>query len=248
VTDNPLVQDRVTYGAWCSLGSTIVAELMGHEGFDWVCIDLQHGLGGDASLVPMLQSVKASGRPALVRVAANDASMIGKALDAGAVGVVVPLIGTRSDAERALAACRYPPHGQRSWGPVRAQLAASSYTAEWATRNIVCIPLVETTEAVDNLDGILSVDGVDIVLVGPSDLALSMGLSPRIGPIDGDHQDVLAEIATRCRDHGVLPGIYCGNAQAAVAYRDMGYRMLAAITDTTLIRGGSRAFLDEVRA
>jgi 4-hydroxy-2-oxoheptanedioate aldolase len=236
--------DRVTYGGWCAIGSSFSVELMGYAGFDWLCIDLQHGMIEMAQAVPMLQAAAVTHTPALMRVSSNDAAQIMKALDAGAAGVVVPLVNSRGDAERAVEACRYPPAGIRSWGPVRAQLAASGYTAQSADREALCVVMIETLEAVAALPEILSVRGVDVVLVGPSDLATSMELAPRAGPIAGRHESTMAAIAATCRERGVLPGIYGGNAAGTVRYRDMGYRFLATTTDVLLLRSGAQALLE----
>jgi 4-hydroxy-2-oxoheptanedioate aldolase len=220
---------------------------MAHAGFDWICIDLQHGMVEMADLMPMLQAVASTQTRALVRVSWNDPAQIMKALDAGAAGVVVPLVNSRADAELAVSATRYPPLGIRSWGPARAQLSVPGYTAEGANEDAMCVVLLETLEAVDALDEILTVPGVDVALVGPSDLAVAMGLAPQLGPIAGRHEATIAAIAKACVKHAVLPGIYGGSAASTIAYRAMGYRFLAATTDVLLLRRGAQTLLEELR-
>lgn len=242
-----LAGDGITYGGWCGIPSSFSTELMGYAGFDWLCIDLQHGLVEMEHVLPMLQAASVTRTPCMVRVAANDPAQIMKVLDTGAAGVIVPMVNSAADAARAVSACRYPPAGIRSWGPNRAQLAVGDYTAERANAETVCAVMIETVEALDVLDEILSVPGIDVAFVGPSDLATTMALAPRIGPITGRHSDAVAAVAASCREHRILPGIYCGNAAATLAYREMGYRFLAASSDVLLLRHGTQALLDQLR-
>src|SRR5688500_5028450 len=164
-------------GGWLQLPGSATAELMGSVGFEFVCVDQQHGLIGDDALLPMLQALDASGTPTLVRVVANDAAAIGRALDRGAGGVVVPLVESADDARRAAIACRYPPRGDRSYGPTR---------TGWRARpsEPLCVVMVETAAAVAALAEILAVDGVDAIFIGPSDLALNTGR-----PLEAQHGD-----------------------------------------------------------
>jgi 4-hydroxy-2-oxoheptanedioate aldolase len=247
MTPRWLNTDGVTYGGWCGINSSFSAELMARAGFDWMCVDLQHGMIEMADLVPMLQAIAITRTPALVRVSWNDPPQIMKALDAGAAGVIVPMVNSRADAEQAVRATRYPPLGIRSWGPARAQLSVPVYTAASANDESLCVVLLETLEAVEALDDILAVPGVDVALVGPSDLAVAMGLPPQLGPIAGRHESTIAAIAAACARHGVMPGVYGGSAASTIAYRDMGYRFLVATTDILLLRRGAQALFDELR-
>ena len=138
-------------GAWCSIGSSYVAELLGSCGFDWICIDLQHGFAGLESLLPMIQAAAITQTPVLARVPRLDAGLIGRALDAGAAGVIVPMVNSAADAREAVRACRYPPDGVRSWGPARLTLADPAYTAQRANSQVQCLVMVETLAAVRNL-------------------------------------------------------------------------------------------------
>jgi 4-hydroxy-2-oxoheptanedioate aldolase len=235
-------------GGWCGLPSAYATEIMAAAGFDWLCIDWQHGMLDYPDVVAMLQAAAIARTATLVRVPSSEPAWIMKALDAGAAGVIVPLVNTAADARRAVQACRYPPAGGRSWGPARAQLWSSNYTVEEVNKAVVCAVQIETMEAVANLDEILSVDGVGIAFVGPSDLAVSLGEKVRLGPIAGLHQETIEEIGRRTRDHGIVPGIYCGSAAAAIDFADLGYRMLAVAGDALLLRTGATAILNEVRA
>jgi 4-hydroxy-2-oxoheptanedioate aldolase len=235
-------------GAWCSIGSSYVAELLASCGFDWICIDLQHGFADLESLLPMLQAASISQTPTLVRVPRLDAGLIGRALDAGAAGVIVPMVNSAREAREVVRACRYPPDGVRSWGPARLLLADPAYTARRANDQVQCLVMIETLEAVRNLSEILQVDGVDAVFVGPSDLAVDMGLAPQRGPIAGDHEATLAGIARTCQENGVPAGIFCGTFQAVAQFGGMGYTILAATSDAALIRAGAAQGLQSLRA
>jgi 4-hydroxy-2-oxoheptanedioate aldolase len=244
----PSKDNDYSLGGWCALPSSYATELMAASGFDWLCVDWQHGMLNYADVITMLQAAAVTATPVLVRVPSSEPAWIMKALDAGAAGVLVPLVNTPADAEIAARACRYPPRGIRSWGPARAQLRSDPYTAASANDSVICAVQIETPQAVENLDAILAVDGIDIAFVGPSDLAVSIGESPVLGPIPGWHAETIAEVARRAVQSGVTPGIYCGSAAAATAFAELGYRMLAVASDALLIRTGATAALAQVRS
>src|SRR3990172_7455434 len=172
-------EGKVAVGGWLGIPSSYSAEMMAHQGFDWLCIDTQHGAIDFSAALPMLQAISTTPTIPFVRVPWNDPSVIMKYLDAGAYGVIVPMIQTRADAEAAVAACRYPPEGMRSAGPFRASLyAGPDYLAE-ANREVACVVMIETPQALDNLDAIASVPGVDALYIGPSDLSQALGLGAR---------------------------------------------------------------------
>lgn len=212
------------------------AELMGRCGFDWVCIDTQHGLVGHDQMNVMLQALSITGTPALVRVPWKNPADIMKALDAGAQGVVVPMVNTAEDARGAVGACRYPPDGYRSWGPLRAALGVQGYSPATANRRVVCAVMIETKDGVENADEILSVPGVDAVYVGPNDLAVTHGLAPSADPADPQHVALIERILAACRRHGVLAGIHCSSVDAARRWRDLGFRMLNVKSDAVFMR------------
>jgi 4-hydroxy-2-oxoheptanedioate aldolase len=176
VEEEPLLREswkegRETVGTWCSLPSPGAVETVAQSGFDWVVIDWQHGQFGGDSLGIMIQVASLAGALPLVRVPLNDAGLIQKALDLGAHGVIVPLVNTRAEAERAAAACRYPPLGVRSFGPIRSSRAIG-WEPRQANAEIVCIVQIETAESLDNMQEISATPGVDALFVGPADLAI----------------------------------------------------------------------------
>ena len=232
-------------GGWCVIPGSFTAELMASAGFDWVCVDVQHGLIGYQEMLAMLQAIAVVGVPSIVRVPWNDPGWIMKALDAGAAGVIVPMVNSPAEAAAAVGACRYPPDGYRSWGPTRASLGAPDYSPQLANRSVICAVMVETVAALDQLAEIVSVPGVDAVFIGPSDFALSMGFGPRTD--EPEHRRVLEGVPAVCRDHGVVAGIACGSAELLARWRQAGYTMLAAPSDMVVLRRAAAEMVETLR-
>ena len=180
---------RVTHGGWCMLGNPFAAEIITASGCDWLVIDQQHGYVTDEAMRVMIQTAGIRGVPVLVRVPWNEPISIGHALDAGAEGVIVPMISTADDARRAADASHYPPLGYRSWGPLRAGMAQPGFDTLAGNAQVICMAMMETAEGVENLEQIIAVPGLDGVLIGPNDLAIS-------------HSGTNAGAATAARDRG----------------------------------------------
>jgi len=232
-----------TFGAWCVVPSALVAEGVAHAGFEWVCIDRQHGLIGYDAMVAMIQAVAIRGTPAFVRVGENSPREIGRTLDAGAAGVIVPMVNTVEDAERAVRAARYPPAGERSWGPTRA-----SFGRQGGGRPAdgVLLVMLETAAAFDSAEAIASVEGVEGVFVGPADLAVSLGREP--------HDVLHPEVVSRCKDlvrvcirHGLIAGIGCHTVAQAQAWLTSGFRMISIGRDLTMLLDGLVGRLAAIR-
>jgi 4-hydroxy-2-oxoheptanedioate aldolase len=232
---------EATIGGWCSIPSPFSAELMGRCGFDWVCIDTQHGVIGYDQMMPMLEALSITATPAFVRVPWNQPDHIMKALDAGAQGVIVPMVSTVEDAEAAVAAAKYPPMGMRSWGPIRAAFDVPDYSPETANRRTIVAVMIETPGGVENLDAILAVPGVDAVYVGPSDLALGHGMVPTLAPTEPEHVKLIETIVDRCREHGVVAGIHCDSVETVRRWHGRGYGMFTVGSDAALMRGAATA-------
>ena len=199
-----------TIGAWLSLANTHSAEMLAHAGFDWLCIDMQHGLLDYGDLRNMLPAISTGETTPFVRVSGNTPAEIMKALDAGAMGVIVPLVSDGAEAAAAVSACRYPPDGGRSFGPIRAALYAGRDYAKQANDEIVCIVMIETREGLANLEAIVATPGLGGVYVGPSDLAYALGLPPRGDTDDPLHLAAVEQILTACKAHRVPVGIHTG--------------------------------------
>jgi 4-hydroxy-2-oxoheptanedioate aldolase len=222
---------QTTYGAWLSIPSSFSAEVMAHMGYDYVCVDMQHGVVDYQTAVTMLQAISTTAAMPFVRVPWNEPGIIGKVLDAGAYGVVIPLVNSRAEAEAALGACRYAPRGYRSFGPVRAAYYAGADYAARANDEIACIVMIETKRAIEQIDDILSVPGIDAVYVGPADLSLTLGLAPSMWHDDASFQDARRAIAEACRRHGIAAGIHA-SATLAPKHVEAGYQMITISSDT----------------
>ncbi|MGO9872543.1 MAG: HpcH/HpaI aldolase family protein [Acidimicrobiia bacterium] len=224
-------------GAWLMIPSAFSAEIIAHAGFDWVCVDMQHGVIDYSQMVTMLQAVSYTDVTPLVRVPWNEPGIIGKTLDAGARGVIVPMVNSRADAERAVQACRYAPAGARSYGPVRATYSAGFDYFARANDDVLCIVMVETREAVAHVDEILSVRGVDAVYVGPADLSLTLGLPPAADQDAASFTDAIARILESCEKNGVVPGI-AGNQKTAPKRVQQGFRLVEVAADAAVLSSG----------
>lgn len=238
---------RATIGAWCSIGNSFSAEVIGRAGFDWACIDLQHGLVSANDLLPMIQALSLTQTPSLVRVPWNAPDAIMRVLDLGAQGVVVPLVESASDAARAVDAARYPPAGHRSWGPIRPAQEISGYSPALGDRRSLVIVQVETVAAVERLDEILEVPGLDGVMVGPNDLTMSAGGAPTMTPA-GEHRELVLDIVRRSRERGVVAGIFCGSADVALGWLEVGFDMLAIASDAIFMRQAATSAVGRMRA
>jgi len=231
-----------TLGAWTTLNLPVVAESLALIGHDYVCLDQQHGVSDDSTLVAGLLAVAAGGAAPLVRVPANEPSMISKALDCGAEGVIVPLVNDRRDAERAVQSCKYPPNGERSIGPIRTAGSGRGRTYGEAA----CIIMAESASVVDNIDEICSVPGVDAVYIGPADLAASLGCAPSLGVVPGVHAEAIAKIVATCSRYGMVTGIHCGSTKQVIECAEMGFQMITISTDTQLLAAAASSRFDEV--
>lgn len=233
-------------GAWNGLPDTVAAELLGRVGFDYICIDTQHGLSDHATMLRIIQTLESSNATTIVRVPWNEPGVIGRTLDAGAQGIIIPMVNSRDEAQAAVAACRYAPDGARSWGPTRIAGRYDSYTPESANAMVACIPMIETAKAVDEINEILSVPGIDAIYVGPADLSITLG-QPPAADNNGDFAEAIDRILEACADHGVIPGIHANPALYAKR-AEQGFRMITVCNDSTALTGGARRMLDDARS
>ena len=237
----------VTLG-WLSIGNSFSAEVMARQGFDALCVDLQHGTTELAGLLPMLQAISQTDTSPVVRVPTNDAAIIMKALDLGAMSVIIPLVSTAAEAARAVAACRYPPTGLRSSGPIRAmQYAGADYLAE-ADKEIVVIAMVETKEGLDNLDAICATPGLDAIYIGPSDLSFALGLPPKMDNTDPLHLATCDKIRDTAHKHGKKACMHCVSAAFAAGAIKRGFDLVMLTSDINCMVAGVRKQLDDLKA
>jgi 4-hydroxy-2-oxoheptanedioate aldolase len=230
--------------AWLSIPSGYLAEGTGHQGFDSVTVDLQHGMIGFESAVTMLQAISATPAVPMVRAPSNDPVAIMHLLDAGAYGVICPMISTAEDAEQLVAACRYPPHGGRSFGPARGKLYGGADYFDAANDEILVIPMIETAQAVENIDAILAVPGVDMIYVGPNDLALDLGERPGAELEDGATSEAIAKILASAKSANVATGIFCSDGDLARQRLQEGFDLVTPGNDFNLLMS---AMSDAVR-
>ena len=234
---------ETVYGAWCMIGSPVVAETIAREGFAAVVLDAQHGLWDVSSLIAGAGAVNHAGAAPAVRVPLNDAALVSRALDFGAEAVIAPMINSADDARRFAAAAKYPPLGDRSWGPLRAmplqgRSAPVDYLRE-ANDGTLTFAMIETATALANVDAIAATPGIDALFVGPYDLAtaLSGGTAQDVeAPQVEQAVDRICAAATKAKK---IPGIYCRDAENAVAMAKRGFRFVIAGNDLTTLRGAT---------
>ena len=237
-----LAEGRPSYGSWVTLDSAIAAEVMGRAGFDWLILDGQHGGVHAGNMLSLIQAAELGGTPAIVRVAWNDESQIMRALDLGAYGVIVPMVSTAHEAQRAAAAVRYPLAGIRSFGKVRSYYGTAGEPAP----EPLCLVMIETAEALQNVDEIAATPGVDGLFVGPVDLAISLGQSPAM-PMTPDVLAAVGTVIAACRKHGKISGSATLGADNARALVEMGLTFVPLGADTGFVRRGAAAELTATR-
>ena len=245
MVENPLIKlwqgGATAFTGWLNLPSAWSAEVMAHAGFDALVIDLQHGLMDRAGMLAMLQAIGAAGVPGLVRTSWNEPSVLMQALDAGAYGVICPMISTRQACEAFVAACRYPPRGLRSFGPTRSLVSiGADYVARSATFSLT-FAQIETAEALAEVEAIASVPGLDGLYVGPWDLSMAMGLAEPGNLADPALLKACDTILAAARDHGLVAGIFTGSAEDGLRMASRGFQFVNIATDTSLLQRGAVA-------
>ncbi len=241
-----LAAGDTAYGAFLTLRTDPVAlERIAKQGFDYLCVDMQHGTPDFAATVGILQAISHGDATPLVRVPSLDNAVIGHVLDAGALGVIVPMINSAEEARAAVCACRYAPDGNRSFGPLRAGSLYQGYYPDVAA-SVMCIPMIETVAGLRDVADIASVPGVAAVYVGPSDLSMALGLQPSPDAPDEIFTDALNAVVAAATTAGVIPAVHA-NAELAKARRDTGFRMITVSTDVSALLTGTANDLARAR-
>jgi 4-hydroxy-2-oxoheptanedioate aldolase len=220
---------RTLLNAWLMLNNPFAIELIGEAGWDCVTIDQQHGMGGNETLLACLTAARAAALPAIVRVANNDPGLVGRALDAGAQGIMCPLINDGDEAEAFVRAVKYPPRGLRSWGPYRAKIGYGDDYFTSANGFTIACPQIETKGALDQLDDILGLDGVDMVCFGPNDL--SVALTGRLDIWAKEVQEAMSLVLRKAREKSVMTLIFANDVDFARARIAEGWDIVAVGTD-----------------
>lgn len=241
-----LAATQPVFNAWLQLGLPLAAEIIADAGWQVLTIDQQHGLGDNIELTGNLLAAKAAGVPALVRVSANDFGLIGRALDAGAHGVIVPMVETGEDAARVAEAVKYPPLGGRSYGPYRGRLMLEGDYFEHANGWTIACGQIETKLAVDNIDEILATPGLDMILVGPNDLAIS---------ISGGDRDIrlpavieaIEYVRRKAAERGVIGAIFANDTDYAKQMIGKGWQIITVGTDANWLAAAAQRQLEALR-
>ena len=237
--------------AWASMPGAVYAEELARLAFEGVCLDMQHGVIAFSDLAVMAPAIAGRGKPVIVRTLWNDSGLVGQALDAGADVVIAPMVDTRADAERLVKASKYPPLGSRSWGGYAASRASSMTAAEYLTKAndlTMVMAMIETRQALDNLEAIASTPGLDGLFVGPNDLAISLSNGSRSDPLGKQAQDAMRTVVAACAKHDLVPGVFGGSVVAVKTYVGLGFRFIAGGFDLGMLQAGAAELLAGVAA
>jgi len=236
---------ETVYSGWCGLPYPIVAELVGREGFAAVTLDGQHGLWDTASIVAGIAHVRQSCAAPIVRIPVGEFASVSRALDFGAEGVIAPMINTAADARAYVSFAKFPPLGERSWGPHRATTLANLpdqkvYLRE-ANEHTVTFAMIETQTALDNVEAIAATPGIDVLFLGPADLSIALSNGNNVDPMAAQVDREVERILAAASKAGKIMGAYCHSAERAVALAKRGIRFLAVGSDMTFLRSGAAA-------
>ena len=234
---------------WLAIPDGFAAETMAQGGWDSVTVDMQHGVQDYMSMVRCFQAMQSHPVLPMVRVPWNEPGIVGKVLDAGAYGVICPMVNSVEEAKALVSYCRYPPAGARSNGPIRAGIyGVSTGYQKTANEEVLCIPMIETQQAVDNLKAILDVPGINAVYIGPSDLGFSMGLIPVLDREEPQILEIYEKVIRETGKRGQAAGIHCGSAAYAKRAIGMGFKLVTINNDSGLLLTAAKAAVKEVRA
>jgi 4-hydroxy-2-oxoheptanedioate aldolase len=232
---------------WLSIPNSFTAEAMSKMGWDSITIDLQHGQSDYNTSISMLQAISNSSAVPLVRVPWNEPGIIMKMLDLGAMGVIAPMINNKKECELFVSYCNYPPFGQRSFGPMRAQLIYGNDYYENANKNIISLAMIETKEAVENIDDILSVPNLTGIYIGPGDMSSSYGLKPQFDVTDENVFSKIELIAKKAKKFGKIAGIHNGTTSYAKKMINIGYQFVTISSDFRSMSQHAQSIIDEMK-
>lgn len=232
---------------WLAIPDSFSAEVMAHQGWDSLTIDLQHGVVDYQRMLGMLQAISTTSTVPVVRVPWLEPGILMKSLDAGAYAVICPMVNSREDAQKLVAWTNYAPRGTRSFGPVRATLYAGADYAQQANATVVRFAMIETAQALERIDDILSVEGLDAIYIGPSDLSLSLGCRPVFDDLDPTAQQAVDHILARAKAHGVVAGIHNGSAEQALQRIGQGFQFTTVSSDARLMAAGAQQVVSAMR-
>lgn len=241
-------QSKTTLNGWLTIPSSWSAEIMAHAGLDSLTIDAQHGLATDlTTILPMLQAISTTDTVPLVRVAWNDPAEHMRMLDAGAQGIICPMLDTRAETEAFVQACRYPPLGYRSFGPLRAGLRTGAGYYRTANAETITLAMIETAAGYHNLEDIAQTPHLTGLYVGTWDLSLSLGLEKTADFNDLVLLEILQNILDVAAKNNLVAGVHCDTPENGIKMRNMGFQMVTPLTDTFLLQKAAAAVVQHFR-
>ena len=234
---------------WLSIPSTVSAEAMAHQGWDSLTIDIQHGLVDYSNVLPMLQTISSTEVTPLTRVNWNEPGQIMKILDAGSYGIICPMVSNKREAENFIQACMYPPNGYRSFGPIRGLIYGGPDYAKHANDEILKFAMIETKEALDKLDEIMSVKGLDGIYIGPADLSLSLNEEPGFDrPERTKAYSQILRILEHAKKHNIFAGIHNATPEYALKMIEKGFNFVTISADLRAMSAGAKAIVEKMRS
>ena len=239
--------NKAVINAWLSIPNSFTAEAFGKMGWDSITIDMQHGQNDYQSSISMLQAISNSVSVPMVRVPWNEPGIIMKMLDLGVMGVIAPMINNKKDCEKFVSYCYYPQIGQRSFGPMRAQLIHGSDYFKKANDNVLSFAMIETKEAVKNIDEILSVPSLTGIYIGPADMSSSFGLTPKFDVREDPVFSNIKMIAEKAKNYGKIAGIHNGSIEYAKEMINIGYKLVTILSDFRVMSSNSQKIIDEMK-
>tara|TARA_B100000959_G_C14832083_1_gene562334 strand:+ start:30 stop:806 length:777 start_codon:yes stop_codon:yes gene_type:complete len=244
---NDLTDKKFILNGWLSIPNSFTAEAMSKMGWDSLTIDLQHGQNDYSTSISMLQAMSNSNIVPFARVPWNDPGIIMKMLDLGVLGIIAPMINNKKECENFVSYCNYPPIGQRSFGPMRAQLHFGSEYFKNANNNIITLAMIETAEAVENLDEILSVENLTGVYIGPADMSISYGLQPKFDVKEDPVFSNIKKIVAKAKAKGKIAGIHNGTSAYAKEMINLGYKFITISSDFRSMSSHAQNIVNEMK-
>ena len=240
-------EGKVVINGWLSIPNSFASELMASVEWDSITLDLQHGLIDYSSSISMLQSINNSTKPSLARVPWNEPGIIMKMLDLGVSGIICPMINNQKECEKFVSYCKYPPIGERSFGPMRAQINFGTEYYENANKEILSIAMIESKEAFKNLDKILSTKGLNGIYVGPADLSFSYNDQPGFDIEDSPIFEKIELIAKKANENNIFAGIHVGSYKYTLKAIDLGYQFISILNESKFMLDGVEEILKKIK-
>ena len=236
------------FNGWLQIPSSVSAEIMANQPWDSLTIDMQHGLVDYPNALSMLQSISTTDVTPMVRVNWNEPGQIMKVLDAGSYGIICPMVSNKKDAEKFVQACMYPPNGFRSFGPMRGLLYGGNDYAKFANEEILKFAMIETREALENLDDIMSVKGIDGIYIGPADLSLAVGEEPGFDkPENSKAYEQIVKILDHSKKNNIFAGIHNGTPEYALKMIDIGFNIVTVGADQLFIKNEGLNLINKLK-